>query len=192
MGEPDGWQQLIPLFIAAAWCHGPAAPFLPATFEPVVMAYGQTHAPALVALSAAVISVVMEGVNYLGYGYVLRSNRMGRIRAASARLTSLFQRWPFLTCLLVAATPLPDWGARILGAMARYSAGRYLAAFLLGRTTTFWLLAAIGHRFQPPRSVLVVAAVGSILLTYGTLCLRRLRSGRTGHARGHEPRTVQA
>ncbi len=139
MGEPGGWQQLIPLFIAAAWCHGPASPFLPATFEPVVMAYGQTHAPAPVALSAALISVVMEGVNYLGYGYVLRSNRLRRIRTASARLTNLFQRWPFLTCLLVAATPLPDWSARILGAMARYSASRYLGAFQLGRMKSFWL-----------------------------------------------------
>jgi membrane protein YqaA with SNARE-associated domain len=176
MGDLARWQQLIPLFIAAAWCHGPASPFLPATFEPVVMAYGQTHAPALVALSAAVISVVMEGVNYLGYSYVLRSKRLGRIRTASARLTSLFERWPFLTCVLVAATPLPDWSARILGAIARYSTSRYLAAFMLGRTTSFWLLAALGHRFQPPRSVLLVAAAGSIVLTYGTVCLRRLRS----------------
>jgi membrane protein YqaA with SNARE-associated domain len=188
VGDLARWQQLIPLFIAAAWCHGPAAPFLPATFEPVVMAYGQTHAPALVALSAAVISVVMEGVNYLGYGYVLRSKRLGRIRTASARLTSLFQRRPFLTCLLVAATPLPDWSARILGAIAGYSTSRYLGAFLLGRMSSFWLLAAIGQQFQPPRSVLLVAAVGSILLTYGSVCLRRLRS----HAREHEARTVQA
>jgi membrane protein YqaA with SNARE-associated domain len=192
MGDLARWQELLPLFIAAVWCHGPASPFLPATFEPVVMAYGQTHTPALVALSAAVISVVMEAVNYLGYGYVLRSNRLNRVRSASARLTSLFQRRPFLTCLLVAATPLPDWSARILGAMARYSTSRYLTAFLLGRMTSFWLLATIGQQFQPPRSVLVIAAAGSIVLTYGTVCLRRLRSARAGHARGHEARTVQA
>jgi membrane protein YqaA with SNARE-associated domain len=192
MGDLARWQDLVPLFIAAAWCHGPAAPFLPATFEPVVMAYGQTHPPVLVALTAAVISVVMEGVNYLGYGYVLRSNRLGRIRTASARLTSLFQRRPFLTCLLVAATPVPDWSARILGAMARYSTSRYLTAFLLGRMTSFWLLATIGHRFQPPRSLLLIAMVGSIVLTGGTICLRRLRSARTGHVRGHSARPVQA
>jgi membrane protein YqaA with SNARE-associated domain len=192
VGELARWQELVPLFIAAVWCHGPASPFLPATFEPVVIAYGRTHTPALVALSAAVISVVMEGVNYLGYGYVLRSNRLGRLRTASAGLTSLFQRWPFLTCLLIAATPLPDWSARILGAMARYSTSRYLAAFLLGRMTSFWLLATIGQQLQPPRSVLVIAAVGSIVLTYGTVCLRRLWSARAGHAQGHDARTVQA
>jgi membrane protein YqaA with SNARE-associated domain len=191
MGELARWQELVPLFIAAVWCHGPASPFLPATFEPVIMAYGQTHAPALVALSAAVISVVMEGVNYLGYGYVLRSNRLGRLRTASARLTSLFRRWPFLTCLLVAATPVPDWSARILGAMARYSTSRYLAAFLLGRMMSFWLLATIGHRFQPPRSLLLIAAAGSILLTCGTVCLRRLRSARAGHVREYSTGTVQ-
>jgi hypothetical protein len=192
MGELGEWHELIPLFIAAAWCHGPASPFLPATFEPVAMAYGQTHAPAVVALSAAAISVVMEAGNYLGYGYVLRSNRLARVRSASARLTSLFQRRPFLTCLLVAATPLPDWSARILGSMARYSTSRYLAAFLLGRTTSFWLLATLGRQLQPPRSLLLAAAAGSILLTCGTVSLRRLRSARSGHARGHEARTVQA
>jgi len=191
MGELARWQQLVPLFLAAAWCHGPASPFLPATFEPVLMAFGQTHTPALVAVSAAVISVVMESVNYLGYGYVLRSNRLGRIRTASARLTSLFQRRPFLTCLLVAATPLPDWSARILGAIARYSISRYLAAFLLGRTLSFWLLATIGQQLQPPRSLLVIVAVGSILLTYGTVCVRRVRSARASHIRVHSARTVQ-
>jgi membrane protein YqaA with SNARE-associated domain len=191
VGDLARWHELLPLFIAAVWCHGPASPFLPATFEPVIMAYGQTHAPLLVAVSAAMISVVMEAMNYLGYGYVLRSNRLGRLRTVSAPLTALFQRWPFLTCLLVAATPLPDWSARILGGIARYSISRYLAAFLLGRTTSFWLLATIGQQFQPPRSVLVIAAAGSIVLTYGTVCFRRLRA-RTGHARGHSPRTVQA
>jgi hypothetical protein len=189
MGELARWQELVPLFIAAAWCHGPAAPFLPATFEPVVMAYGQTHSPALVALSAAVISVVMEGMNYLGYGFVLRSNRLQRMRSASARLTALFHRWPFLTCLFVAATPVPDWSARILGAMTRYSTGRYLAAFLLGRTMSFWLLATMGRQFQLPRWSLLAAAAGSIVLTYGAVCLRRYR-GKSD--RRHAARTVEA
>lgn len=192
MGDLARWQELVPLFIASVWCHGPVAPFLPATFEPVIMAFGQTHPPLLVAVSAAVISVVMEAMNYLGYGYVLRSNRLGRVRTASARLTSLFQRWPFLTCLLVAATPVPDWSARILGAMSRYSMGRYLAAFLIGRMMSFWLLATIGQQFQPPRSLLLIAAAGSIVLTYGAICLRRLRGSGAGHVGEHSPRTAQA
>ncbi len=192
MGDLARWPELLPLFLASVWCHGPASPFLPATFEPVIMAYGQTHPPLLVAVSAAMISVVMEGVNYLGYGYVLRSNRLQQMRSASARLTSLFQRWPFLTCLLVASTPVPDWSARIMGAMARYSPSRYLAAFLIGRVMSFWLLASIGQRFQPPRSVLLIAAAGSIVLTYGAVCLRRLRRCGAGHAGEHSPRTAQA
>jgi hypothetical protein len=192
MGELSRWQELVPLFIAAAWCHGPASPFLPATFEPVMMAYGQAHSPLLVALLAAVVSVVMEAVNYVGYGYVLRSNRLSRLRHASARLTSLFGRWPFLTCLVVAATPVPDWSARILGAMARYSTARYLGAFLLGRIGTFWLLATIGHQLQPPRFLLLAVTAGSIVLTYGAVVLRRVRVGTAGHVGGKSGRTVQA
>jgi membrane protein YqaA with SNARE-associated domain len=192
MGELTRWPELVPLLLASAWCHGPAAPFLPATFEPVMMAYGQTHSPLLVALLAAVVSVVMEAVNYLSYGYVLRSNRLERLRQASTRLTSLFERRPFLTCLVVAATPIPDWSARILGAMARYSTARYLAAFLVGRIGSFWLLATIGHQLQPPRSLLLTVTAGSIGLTYGAVVLRRLRVGTGSHAVGNSGKTVQA
>lgn len=190
MDELGRWPELLPLVLTAAWCHGPASPFLPAAFEPVLMAYGRVHPPLLVALIATVTSVCMEGVNYLGYGYLLRSRRAVRVRDASARLTGFFQRSPFLTCLIVSATPLPDWSARILGALARYPARRYLLAFLLGRIPKFWLLATIGHAFQPSRTFLLVTVIGSILLTYGGVCIRRFR--RAGHAGDHLPRTAQA
>jgi hypothetical protein len=184
MGELARWPELVPLILASAWCHGPVSPFLPATFEPVMMAYGRAHSPLAVALIAAGVSVVMEAVNYLGYGYVLRSNRLNRLRHASARLTSLFARCPFSTCVAVAATPVPDWSARILGAMAGYSTARYLGAFLLGRIGSFWLLATLGHQFQPPRSLLLALAIGSIVLTYGAVLLRRLRPAAAGQAAG--------
>src|SRR5919112_6538983 len=103
------WPELIPLILVAAWCHGPASPLLPGAFEPVLMAYGRSYSPMLIALIAVVTTVAMESVNYLGYGYLLRNRRVARVRETSAGLTALFARRPFLVCLLVAATPLPDW-----------------------------------------------------------------------------------
>lgn len=173
MDKISSWVELIPLVLTAAWCHGPASPLLPAAFEPVIMAYGRTHPALLIALIAVVTSVAVESVNYLGYGYLLRSRRLGRVRETSARLTALFARRPFLVCLAVAATPLPDWSVRVLGAFARYPAQRYLLAFALGRIPKFWLLATLGHALQIPGSVLLAVAVGSLLLTYAVMWLRR-------------------
>jgi uncharacterized membrane protein YdjX (TVP38/TMEM64 family) len=173
MVEHSSWTELIPLVLTAAWCHGPASPLLPAAFEPVLMAYGRTHPPLLIALVAVVTTVIMESGNYLGYGYLLRSRRLTRVRASSARLTALFARRPFLVCLVVAATPLPDWGVRILGAFARYPARRYLLAFALGRVPKFWLLATLGQALQLSGSVLLAIAVGSLVLSYTVMWARR-------------------
>src|ERR671920_605341 len=108
MDDLARWPELVPMVLAAAWCHGPASPFLPAAFEPVLMAYGRSFSPLLLALIATAVTVTMESINYLGYGYLLRHRRLRGVQTASARLTWLFQRSPFLLCLLVAATPLPD------------------------------------------------------------------------------------
>jgi membrane protein YqaA with SNARE-associated domain len=175
MGKLSAWPELIPLVLSAAWCHGPASPFLPAAFEPVLMAYGRSHSPLLIALVAVLTSVGVESMNYLGYGYLLRSRRLSRVRETSARLTALFARRPFLVCLLVAATPLPDWSVRVLGAFARYPARRYLLAFALGRVPKFWLLATLGHALQLSGTVLLTIAAGSLLLTYAAMWLRRLK-----------------
>ena len=193
MLEPSSWAELLPLVLTAVWCHGPASPFLPAAFEPVLMAYGRNYPPLLIAVIAVITSVGMESVNYLGYGYLLRSRRLARVRGTSTRLTALFARRPFLLCLLVAATPLPDWSARVLGALARYPARRYLLAFTLGRLPNFWLLTTLGHALQLSGSVLMTIAAGSLLLTYGAMWLRR-RAARptiiTGHAETHPQGTL--
>ena len=123
MTDLSGWRELGTLALISAWCHGPASPFLPAAFEPVLLAYGRVHPPLIVAVVSTLASIPVEAVNYLGYRWLLDSNRLRRVREASTRVTRLFARQPFLTCLLVAATPVPDWSARILGALARYSPG---------------------------------------------------------------------
>ena len=165
MDDLARWPELVPMILAAAWCHGPASPFLPAAFEPVLMAYGRSFSPLLLALVATVVTVGMEGINYFGYGYLLRHRRLGGVQKASARLTCLFARSPFLLCLLVAATPLPDWSARILAALGKYSTRRYLLAFALGRVPKFWLIAAVGQQLRLSTPMLIALVVGSVVVT---------------------------
>jgi membrane protein YqaA with SNARE-associated domain len=142
------------------------------------MAYGRIHAPLVVALVATVASLAVEAANYAAYAYLLRSRRLRRIRAVSSRVTTLFQRWPFVTCLLAAATPVPDWSVRILGAFARYPMRRYLLAFAIGRVPKFWLLASVGQELQISRMTVVVMVLGSVVVTGAGVAVRQLRSAR--------------
>jgi hypothetical protein len=76
---------------------------------------------------------------------------------------------------LLASTPVPDWSARILGALARYPARRYLLAFALGRLPKFWLIASAGQLLHVTRGTALALALGSALVTYGAAVVRRLR-----------------
>jgi uncharacterized membrane protein YdjX (TVP38/TMEM64 family) len=178
LSVPPAWTGLGSLALIALWCHGPASPFLPAAFEPFLMAYGRIHAPLVVALVATGASLAVEAANYAGYAYLLRSRRLRRIRAVSSRVTALFQRWPFVTCLLAAATPVPDWSVRILGAFACYPMRRYLLAFAIGRVPKFWLLASVGQALQISRTTVVAMVLGSVVVTGAGVAVRHLRSAR--------------
>jgi len=137
MSDLSIWTGLGSFALITAWCHGPASPLLPFAFEPVLMAYGKIYPPLTVALVGTAASVAVEAVNYMGYRWLLHRRRLGRVREVSAGMTRIFGRRPFLACLLVASTPVPDWSARILGALARYPARRYLLAFAVGRLPMF-------------------------------------------------------
>ena len=173
MSDLPTWTGLGSLALISAWCHGPASPLLPAAFEPVLMAYGRIYPPLVVALVGTAASIVVEAANYVAYRWLLHRRRLARVREVSARVTRIFERRPFLACLLVASTPVPDWSARILGALARYPARRYLLAFAAGRLPKFWVLATVGQVLQLSRSAVLALVIGSMLVTYGGVVLKR-------------------
>jgi uncharacterized membrane protein YdjX (TVP38/TMEM64 family) len=166
------------LALISAWCHGPASPLLPAAFEPVLLAYGRLYPPLVVALVGTAASIAAEALNYAGYGWLLHRRRLGRIREVSAGVTRIFGRTPFLACIVVAGTPLPDWSVRVLGALARYPARRYLLAFAIGRVPKFWLIAAAGQALQVSRSAVVALVLVPILVTYAGVAIKRLHGAR--------------
>jgi membrane protein YqaA with SNARE-associated domain len=159
-------------------CHGPLSPFLPATFEPILLLYGQLHPPLVVALVAAVASAAAEYVNYYLYGALLGCDSGERVmRSGVARaIAAAFGRQPFLAIWVCAWSPLPDWAARILASHARYPVGRYLLAFVVGRIPKFWLLAAIGMHWMPSGWVLWGVVGASVAVTL--LGMRRREGGR--------------
>jgi hypothetical protein len=164
---------LATLALISAWCHGPASPFLPAAFEPALLAYGRIYPPLVVALVGTAASLGAEALNYAGYAWLLHGRHLGRIREVSSGVTRMFQRQPFLACIVVACTPVPDWSVRVLGTLARYPARRYLLAFAVGRVPKFWLIATVGQALQVSLSAVVALALGSVLVTLGGVAIKR-------------------
>lgn len=182
---------LVAFVLLTLVCHGPLSPFLPATFEPILLLYGQLYPPLLIALVAAVASAAAEYLNYHLYRGLLRCDSFDRVmRSRTARLVgNVFARQPFLAIWICAWSPLPDWAARILASHARYSVPRYLLAFVVGRIPKFWLLATVGLYWMPSGRVLWGVVGVSVALTL--LGLRRLGPSRHPEAAsGILPRPV--
>ncbi len=166
---------LVVFVLLTLGCHGPLSPFLPATYEPILLLYGQLYQPLLVALLGALTSAAAEYLNYHLYRALLDCDSFDRVlRSYAARpVTALFARRPFLAIWICAWSPLPDWAARILASHFRYSVRRYLTAFVVGRIPKFWLLAELGLHWMPGGgTVLVIAAASAGVTLIG---LRRRR-----------------
>jgi uncharacterized membrane protein YdjX (TVP38/TMEM64 family) len=148
-------------------CHGPLSPFLPATYEPILLYYGQLYPPFVVAVAGALLATSAEYLNYYLYRAMLGCAPLDRLmRSNGARpVTALFGRHPFLAVWVCAWSPLPDWAARVLASHSRYSVSRYLTAFVAGRIPKFWLLAALGSHWMPEGKTVIAVAVGSAVIT---------------------------
>ena len=172
---------LVVFVLLSLACHGPLSPFLPATYEPILLFYGQLYPPLAVALLGAVASAAAEYLNYYLYRALLDCRSLDRLmRSNGARpVTALFARRPFLAIWICAWSPLPDWAARILAAHSRYPVHRYLAAFVVGRIPKFWLLAAVGSYWMPSGGTAIAIAAGSGLVTLVGSLRHRSRGGPT-------------
>ncbi len=168
---------LVVFVLLSLACHGPLSPLLPATYEPILLFYGQLSPPLAVALVGAVASTAAEYLNYYLYRALLDCRSLDRLmRSNGARpVTALFARRPFLAIWICAWSPLPDWAARILAAHSRYPVYRYLAAFVVGRIPKFWLLAAVGSYWMPSGGTAIAIAAGSGIVTLIGILRRRRR-----------------
>lgn len=171
----SGSTSLAVFVLLTLWCHGPLSPFLPAAYEPVLMAYGQLFPPLLVTVVGAVCSTVVEYLNYHLYRKLVACDAVDRVlRSKSAcGIVKPFFRHPFLTVWFCVLSPLPDWAARILAVHSGYSVRRYLAAVLLARVPRFWFLTALGLQLRLSTGTLVAITVGSAVLTLAGVRRRR-------------------
>ena len=137
---------LVAFALASVWVHGPASPFLPATYEPILMLFGRVYHPLLLALIGTAANLLAEYLNYQLFKELLARRALERMvnDPRLLKLVSLFNRRPFLTTWFVSWSPVPDWTIRILGPLGKYPVRRWLLAMGLGRFPRFWLLAWLG------------------------------------------------
>jgi uncharacterized membrane protein YdjX (TVP38/TMEM64 family) len=176
---------MIAFVLFTLWCHGPLSPFLPAAYEPILVAYARLFSPPVLAIVGALAATAVELPNYFIYRKLLLCSWMKRLRGATwtRRMTALFSRRPFLALWILVWSPLPDWGARVLAANSGYPVQRYLAAVLLGRLPRFWLLAVLGFHLGFGADTAIAIIVGSLAIALAGVIVRRIRSDAPGRHR---------
>jgi 2-polyprenyl-3-methyl-5-hydroxy-6-metoxy-1,4-benzoquinol methylase/membrane protein YqaA with SNARE-associated domain len=163
------------LFGLTLLAKGPYSAFLPIAYEPIVVAFGRLHPPALVALVATSGVLLMEWVNYRLFGWALSARPLAKAR--ESRLAQTVVRWfrvaPFAAVWSAALLPAPFGLVRACALLAGYPLGRHLAATALGRLPRYWLCAAVG--VAAPVNGLALAAL-CVALAAVPLVLARPRS----------------
>lgn len=171
---------LVAFFVVTVWVNGPIGMFLPATYEPILMAFGRVHPPLFIGLLGIGGTLYVEYLNYQLFHAMLRSSVLSgwSTGRTAQRITVLFNRAPFFTVWLCSWSPLPYWSVRILSPMAGYPVQRHLLATFLGRFPRLWFFAALGLYWRIDLRVVFglsgIAILGAVAMAWrGSLAVRR-------------------
>ncbi|MFQ5530057.1 MAG: VTT domain-containing protein [Gemmatimonadota bacterium] len=168
---------LVGFIVVTIWVNGPFAPFLPATYEPILMLFGRLYPPLLIAALGIAGTLFIEFINYYMYRKLvnLRSTRRLRETKIVRRVLKLFDRAPFFTVWLCSWSLLPYWAIRVVAPLAGYPVAKYLTATFLGRFPRLWFFAALGRFLDVSVGVLAAITAGAILIGLLVLAPRRRR-----------------
>ena len=157
--------ELVAFLLITLWVNGPLSPFLPTTYEPVLMLFGRVYPPILIGGLGILGTLYVEYLNYHLYQRVLGHSALKGMRRSNVirGTIKLFQRAPFFTVWLCSWSPLPYWAVRFLSPMTGYSVRRHLVATFLGRFPRLWFFAALGLYWNISTRALVAISVGSIV-----------------------------
>lgn len=170
---------LVGFEIVTLWITGPLSPLTPVGYETILMLFGKVYPPLLVAGVAMAGSLYVEFLSYHLYGELVGLTALREMRESRLvqRLTSHFDRRPFLTVWFLAWSPIPFWPARFLAPLAGYGVDRYLWAFLLGRFPKIWFFAALGLWWRPSDRLLLGILVASLVAGGAVWAYKRFTSG---------------
>lgn len=160
------------------WVNGPIAPFLPSTYEPIVILFGRVYPPLLVAVVGTGGTIYAEYLNYHIYRRILRVDALTRARQSrlSTWVLERFRRAPFFTIWLCSWSILPYWPVRFISPLAGYDVNRQMVATALGRFPRIWVFATFGALLQIDVKLLAFISLGLVLLAVSIFWILKLRS----------------
>lgn len=175
---------LVGFGVVTVWVNGPISPFLPATFEPMLMLMGRVYPPITVAVVATAGTLYIEYLNYHLFDRVLRMSALERMRKSQTVewVLKWFKKAPFFTVWVSSWSPIPYWPVRIISPLAGYSVRRHLSATFLGRFPRLWFFAALGVWWNASLGMLVAISMSSIALAVVIYLYKRLRGRSSAEA----------
>lgn len=180
---------LVGFGVVTVWVNGPMSPFLPATFEPMLMLMGRVYSPIVVAVVGTAGTLYIEYLNYHLFGRVLQLSALERMRKSQTVewVLTWFRKAPFLTVWVSSWSPIPYWPVRIISPLAGYRIDRHLFATFLGRFPRLWFFAALGVWWNASLGVLALISMSSIVLALAIYFYKRLRGKPAGEPQTFAP-----
>lgn len=160
--------------LVTIWVNGPLAPFLPTTYEPILILYGRLYPPLLIGVLGIGSTIYVEYLNYHLYRHILHTNALSGMRHSKTvrHISALFLRAPFFTVWLCSWSPLPYWTVRFLSPLTGFPVSRHLVATFLGRFPRLWFFAALGAFWDVDIKILIWISLGSICLAIAVWLLK--------------------
>ncbi len=150
----------------------PGNSFIPIPHEPGMIFFGQFYPPALVAIVAAVATLIPCFLDYQFITFAFQARQFRKIRESDVYQGAVhyFLKAPFVCILLAACVPpIPFYIFRVLSPTSGYPLRRYMLAVFLGRLPRYYFFALMGSALSPPGLIL---AGGCLLLLCALLCSR--------------------
>jgi MoaA/NifB/PqqE/SkfB family radical SAM enzyme/membrane protein YqaA with SNARE-associated domain len=173
------WPDLGPLVcfgLLAVPANSVAGPLVPISFELLIVEAAKHDTAIAVAAVATAVYMYMEYLNWHLYRWILAFDRFAALRDRRwmQRSVHTFSRFPFLTVMLFAFTPLPFWAVRVVAVLGNYNISRFMLATMIGRAPRFYIYAWAGSLLQVP-TILLILAFGAVAVV---ITMTRSRRGR--------------
>jgi membrane protein YqaA with SNARE-associated domain len=154
--------------------------------EPAIIYYGKLYPIIFVSLIASIGSVIAGFIDYETFLPILHHRKVKKYyadRTVYTRSVYYFSKYPFLSIVIAALTPIPFYPFKFLSIASKYGQKRYLTALFIGRFPRFMYLAAIGSWIFIPNWVLLGAFVMMFVLGSFGIIRKRIQSIRIAQNR---------
>ncbi len=135
---------------------------IPSPYEAVMMYLGRNDAPSIVALVAALGTLIPCFIDYKAITFAFQSKRLQKVRESEyyKGVVYYFLKAPFLCIIATALAPfIPFYPIRVLSPTSGYPLKRYMLAVFIGRLPRYYMFAYMGSSLIPSSLALVGGAI---------------------------------